>query len=292
MTGRLKRAGVAGLCHVLRTYPRLPGRWRAVPYALRAVRSIGSDLPEITVTTAHGFRFRCNPGDWLGQHVYVTGSWEEGTTDLVPALLGDGAVAVDVGANVGYFTLLMARCVGKRGRVHAFEPMPGASARLRQHVEMNGFTNVVVHDEAVSDQPGVGRLFPGPPDHTSVASLQPRADAVGLDVRCTALDEEFGTERVQLLKIDSEGFEPQVIAGARRLMARGVPYVIAEVSDSAWPATLMAAGFRMYRISWDGIRRVDRPDDPGLPTQYNALFASVPLPAALTSLLRESPKPF
>jgi len=237
------------------------------------------------VRTVHGFTMECDLRDWVSQHVFVTGSYEEGLPQVMAQLVRPGSVVVDVGANVGFYTLLLANLAGPTGRVHAFEPMPHALTRLRKHVTMNRLQNVEIHEAAASSSDGTVPFYLGPVEHTSISSLHPLEGSTSIDVQCTTLDralEKAGP--IDFIKMDVEGAEPEALAGAQHLLSRGVPYLVAEVSDSGWPATLIERGYAMYHITWQGVRKVDDPRDPSLPAQYNALFSLGTLPAGVAVL--------
>jgi FkbM family methyltransferase len=282
MSQRLLLRGAAALCRRVRSFP---GRWRLVRRVLRAVRAHGHELGSTVVTTHHGFRIRCDLEDWVAQYVYATGTYEERTTDLVTRLVHPGATVVDVGANIGVFTLLLSRLAGPHGRVHAFEPMPVAIARLRGNLALNRVTNVVVHEAAASEASGEAPLFLGPASHTSIASLGEMDGAERVAVRCTSLDEALaGCGPLELIKIDAEGAEPRIITGAMRLVSEGqAPQIIAEVSEPGWPSRLMKLGYEMYWIDWGGLVRVDDPVHPGLPGQFNAFFTQRGLPPGVAA---------
>src|SRR5262249_41087030 len=164
-----------------------------------------------------GFRLRIKPQDWLGRHVYVTGEYEPATSRVIEALLRPGDTFLDIGANIGYFTLLASRRVGKAGLVFAFEPVPQTRENLLRNVRLNCATNVVVREEAVADSTGEDSFFLGPPDHSGISSLRSLLNASGvLKIRKTRLDDLLppGT-RVDLIKIDIEGAEYHALRGMR-----------------------------------------------------------------------------
>jgi FkbM family methyltransferase len=224
------------------------------------------------VTTRHGFRIQCELEDWLSQHVFVSGSYEENTASLFEALIRPGDTVVDVGANLGFFTLLFSSLVGETGAVIACEPMPLALERLRRHLALNEAKNVTLHAVAVSSTNGEARFYLGPPEHTSISSLNPREHAAEVIVSCRRLDDLLAGRHVDFIKIDVEGAEADVLEGAEETLRRGVRNIVAEVSSPAWPSRLLERGYRMYAIHWDALRPVLDPADPRLPTQYNALF--------------------
>jgi FkbM family methyltransferase len=277
MSGHLGLRAQAALC---RRTQDLPGRWRVVRRVLREVRAHGHEMGPVVVSTRHGFRLRCELHDWVPQYVYATGSYEERTTELITRLVGPGAHAVDVGANIGFFTLLLSRLVGPAGRVIAFEPLPAAIERLRANLSLNKVRNVTVQEAAVCEAPGESSLFLGPVSHSSMASLTNRTGVGEVRVRCTSLDEALaGCGPIEVLKIDAEGAEPRVLAGASRILSAGVPYIFAEVSDPGWPSLLQRQGYEMYWIDWNGLVRVVDASHRGLPDQFNAFFTRRGLPA-------------
>lgn len=159
--------------------------------------------------------------------------------------LRPGDVALDCGANLGLFTVMMARSVGRRGVVHAFEPSPGALGDLVRVLRMNRVGNVVVSSSALSDQCGEA-LF------CDITDGDVRREASHLDLlgRIGFLQEKFNVRdhrpvRVPtvtldaytaehslapaLMKIDVEGAELLVLEGARRCVAANRPALVIEV---------------------------------------------------------------
>lgn len=273
------RSGVlrplAALC---RSTARFPGRWRIVQWSVKESRAVGAAMGETTVTTGDGFRFTCDLRDWIGQYVFVTGTYEEPTAALMSRMVRPGDTVVDVGANVGYFTLLLSHLVGPTGRVHAFEPMPHALERLKAHLAMNRCQNVTLHECAVGSTSGTTRLYLGPRHHTSVSSLMARDGAEAVDVHCTTLDDALAGIRPTLVKVDVEGWESEVMAGAKTLLdSPDPPRIIAEVSDPGWTRGLQERGFTMFAIGEAGPREIVNADLEG--GQFNALFCRTPLPA-------------
>ncbi len=143
--------------------------------------------------------------------------------------LREGMTVFDVGANVGEMTLLFSRFVGA-GKIHAFEPSEKCFARLSTVCAAAGRRNVVLNRRAVTEQAGAVRLHVYDDDHLSWNSIAQRPLAnYGInimsptieEVSATTLDsycEEHRIERIDLLKIDTEGAEYQVLLSARRLL--------------------------------------------------------------------------
>lgn len=150
----------------------------------------------------------------------LNGTYEREQTALFEQLLRPGATVLDVGANVGYYTLLASVLVGEGGRVHAFEPEPRNAGFLRDHVRINGRGNVTVQQAAVSDRAGTARF-----DFGSGSGTGHLADAGAIEVRTLRLDDYCAEHGLapSALKIDVEGAEMSVLEGARETLARHRP---------------------------------------------------------------------
>lgn len=162
-------------------------------------------------------------------------SWlyERETTLFFGTWLRSGDTVIDVGANIGYFTILAAQMVGEAGAVHAFEPNPRVAALLRQSVVLNRFEKRVnVTEKAVSAHTGSLRFFyPTDSGNTYEATVVMRDDIAleSLDVGCVSLDDyalSKRIDRVRLLKIDVEGAELDVLSGAARLLSEIRPAAV------------------------------------------------------------------
>lgn len=160
----------------------------------------------------------------IAPHLLWEGRWEPWIDHHVLYAVQPGMTVCDVGAAFGYYTLLMAEKVGARGRVHAFEPNPSLAALLEQSVAVNGFhPRVTIHQLALGAEDGELRLHV---DRESVggaflspADAQAGTDAVPVVVR--RLDDLVpADQKVDFLKIDVEGFEAAVMAGARATLER------------------------------------------------------------------------
>lgn len=190
---------------------------------------------------------------WIRRHA----TWEADVIRLLRSVVRPGMTVVDVGANVGFHTVLLSRLVGPAGRVHAFEPLPETIGMLRANLWRHGCANTVVHPMAVSDQAGVVELEIDPEGGSGT-----HIGAGDLRVRCTTLDEALADTRVDVLKVDVEGAEPMVLRGAAALIARS-PKLLAVVEfrregilDGSGPQDMLALyemlGFSLHLLAADG----------------------------------------
>ena len=167
--------------------------------------------------------------------------YEPATSMTVMEILRPGDTVFDVGANVGYFSLLSNAIAPGACRVFAFEPNPVAFGILTANVVANTPHNITCFNVGVADRSGTSILMPRP-DHSksrllhSGGALAPRDGAEHSTVPVVSLDEvagQHGIDTVRLLKIDVEGFEPFVMLGAKSLLTSGrVEYVICEINDA------------------------------------------------------------
>jgi len=169
---------------------------------------------------------------------------EPATLGYIRDFLKPGMVFVDVGANVGFFTLAAASIVGPTGRVIAYEPTPTVGKRLEENVKLNRFANVTIRPVAVADKPGSLHFYESAddPEANSVfgSGAHSEVPAVSLD------SEQLG--KVDLLKIDAEGAEPLVLSGAKKLLAAR-PTLIIEVNPIALRQAGSSAEDLMAQIS-------------------------------------------
>jgi FkbM family methyltransferase len=151
--------------------------------------------------------------------------------------LRKGMTVMDVGANLGLYSLLISRAVGPSGKVYAFEPVPEIFARLKEHIALNNATNVIPVPIALSDEKGKAKMSV----RGGESSLFRRVSDEFVEVQVERLDdfvEREKIERVDAIKIDAEGAELKVIRGADKTIRRNKPILMVEIH----PATLQAAG--------------------------------------------------
>lgn len=137
--------------------------------------------------------------------------YEPATTDYLKNHVKRGDIALDIGAHVGYYTLLFAELVGPDGRVYAFEPNPDMMKVLKFNVKSNGFENVTFIQKAASDFTGKTRLYV--PEVTDTASLNPMTGVRKIiEIESVRVD-DLNIGQIDFVKIDVEGAEFRVLKG-------------------------------------------------------------------------------
>lgn len=144
---------------------------------------------------------------------------------LVRRVLRPGDVAIDAGANIGFFSLIMWRQVGQAGRVHAFEPQPAAVERLRENASLNQADRIIIVPKGVwreSSQATLYHFDDVPMNEASLGNRDDRQVDQTIDVELTRIDDEV-TGSPRLVKLDVEGAELAAIEGASRVLFGGPP---------------------------------------------------------------------
>jgi FkbM family methyltransferase len=173
-----------------------------------------------------------NPDDAIVSRVIARdGIWEPLETKVFRSHVGPGDVVVDVGANLGYYTLLAARLVGAEGHVYAFEPDPESFALLERNVELNGYENVTAVPLALGKAPGKLPLYLNAKNRGDHRVYDPTGERRSVEVDVVTLDayrEDHGVERVDFLKIDTQGAECLILAGAEKTLAQAGLTIVLE----------------------------------------------------------------
>ncbi|MHB8636582.1 MAG: FkbM family methyltransferase [Fimbriimonadaceae bacterium] len=168
----------------------------------------------------------------VGATCFRTREWEPHVAAAIEARLAPGGMGLDIGANIGVFSALMARCVGPRGAVHAFEPVPATFAQLQATQRANRALNLHCHNLALSDV--AGRVEMHHTRWSGNASLYPRpsdGSCARTAVEATTLDSWRSARTVptiSLIKLDVEGAELSVLRGATGVLAADRPALIVE----------------------------------------------------------------
>ena len=169
-----------------------------------------------------------------------TGEYEAASMAYCKSVLKPGMTFVDVGANIGLFSLMAARQVGPTGKVYAFEPGADNCTLLRKNIEQNGYRNVTIVEKAVSDKTGTCTLYQSgfnTADHRIYHVSNSRKQVT---IGCVALDDYFPTgTTVDMIKMDIEGAEESGIRGMKRILNenQGVKFIV-----ECWPAILRKVG--------------------------------------------------
>lgn len=200
---------------------------------------------------AAGCRVSVSPAESLS---YILGTAEPELQSAIRKYVSVGATVYDIGANIGYVSLSLAKRVGPTGCVFAFEPMPENLASLRENIANNSFANIHVIEAAASDASGTAQIRMA--DNLSMASLvwhRNNPSAQTLSVQTVVIDELVEANELRppsFVKIDVEGAEGLVLRGMQRTIASAKPVLFVECSDLGRETTWKLLGALNYRCQY------------------------------------------
>jgi FkbM family methyltransferase len=243
-----------------RAVPFERGRWRigALAQSLMDPAQLGGAVR--TITTRHGFRLNLTLTELVDRTIYCSGEWEPLETNLIRQLLRPGDSFADVGANIGYFSLLGAQLVGPEGKVYAFEANARTFALFEANLALNRAANVTPHLVAVGEAPGTVWIAHEEEGNAGADFTVSEDPGHGAAVPVSRLDSLIADPRLRLIKLDIEGAEAKAIRGADALLWRAAapdlifeftPAFLARGGDN--PAELLTfLGSRGYRLQQIG----------------------------------------
>ena len=244
---------------ISRNAPFEKGRWRIGSLAYRLIDGGASSGVQSAVQTRHGFAMNLDLAQFVDRTIFCTGEWEPLETALISEILRPGDVFVDVGANIGYFTLLASRRVGASGRVIAVEANPRTFKLLDANVRLNSCTNVDLHHVAAGESAGFATMFEREAGNAGGDQVDFATNDTPGAIPVERLDELLGAQPVRLIKLDIEGAEAKALSGATGLLERAdapdlvfefTPKFLAGMGDDprALIGLLETLGYRLQTI--------------------------------------------
>ena len=212
------------------------------------------------------------PNNETCRSLFVTGRYEPNELCVLDRVLKAGMVFVDVGANVGLYSLFAASKMGGQGIVVAIEASSRECDRLRRNIELNGFRNVRVIQAAASDRVGETELMVAPPEHGGHNTLGAFAYGTPVEskerVKTTRIDDivrERALTRLDVIKMDIEGAELAALRGAEETLRRFHPLLLLEVSDRSLQHQHATSGQLLDHVASFGYRMYAFDPQTGLP---------------------------
>lgn len=203
----------------------------------------------ITVETIFGFKINCDRNDYIGRKIIHDGVWEPLLAKTIRKLIRVGDLCVDIGANIGFDTLIMSTSTGSDGLVMAFEPDWVNIEALIQNLRLNTASNVQILSVGLGDRISSGKLDTlGERGHSN---LRPKIND-NIDHQCitilplTKILDTYSQQRIRLIKLDVEGFEHKTLAGAQEILDR-VDIVICEI-DAQFLADCGDTPYKIFEL--------------------------------------------
>ena len=184
---------------------------------------------KVIVDTNFGFKIELDPlfDKNIENIIYKRGVYELGTVSILQKLLNKGDVFVDVGANIGFLSLVASAKVGHSGRVYAFEPVPSTFEILKTNKQINNFEQLCLNQFALGNKNENLKIF-NEKNNRGGASIINHTQSQGITISVKKLDDLNIKEKINVIKIDVEGFEFEVLKGAEKTIKKDKPNLIIE----------------------------------------------------------------
>jgi len=159
--------------------------------------------------------------DVISKSIYLQNTWEPSESGIFLDFIKPGDAIVDIGAHIGWYSLLARTKTSDDGIIYAIEPEPRSYKILCENIKLNNYHNIIPINKAIGEKNELKKLYynlykNGP----SVYQLFPISNESHIDVELITLDEIIGEEHVDIIKIDVEGYEVKVLQGAKNILSR------------------------------------------------------------------------
>ena len=186
-----------------------------------------------TVVELPTFKLMVNPNDRVGGDILAAKSYEKEVTQAITSVLKPGQTFVDIGANIGYFTMLASTLVEEDGKIIAFEPGETNCKLVTNSMHANNFANIELHQLAVSNEEKFLNYHGGGATSNGYVSEASDQSSYAKLVKAVALDDFLiNEERLDVIKMDIEGAEGQALAGMKQVIQKFRPTIFTEFSPT------------------------------------------------------------
>lgn len=221
---------------LLNAYTRqLPFPHRGLKYFLKVANRLGITNKTYIKKFPGNFYMQVNPAEHIQQQLFWYGYYEKSLGDILKKLVKPGDVFLDIGANIGYFSLLIANHVSTT-KVISFEPVSDLFQKLKDNISINDFKNITAINAAVGEMNVERELFLSGSDNLGMSSFQQPENFSGQKemVKVITIDEWFkraGLAKIDIIKLDVEGSELAALTGMKEILPNFKPIVIVEINS-------------------------------------------------------------
>ena len=223
---------------LLNVYTRnFPFPHRGLKYFLRVAKSLGIDNKVYKKRLHNNFYMLLNPTEHIQQQLFWYGCYEKELGDLVKKMLRPDDVFIDIGANIGYFSLLAAT-ISPTIKVISFEPVKDLFKKMDKNFSINDSKNIIAINAAVGEINEHRHLYLSAIDNLGMSSFQQPENYSGKreKVEVIVVDDWFktsGLTKIDLIKLDIEGSELAALKGMRTVLEKQMPVLIVEINPEA-----------------------------------------------------------
>ena len=247
-----------------RRLPYHPGKWRITAALEKGARDSWTSP---RTARCHGIWYELDLRDFVARNIFLN-TYDNWEVRFVRRMLSPGSIVVDVGANIGFYSLICSKLIGEAGRVYAFEPATAAADQLVRNIRLNGAQNITLIRSALGSHCGTAAMLSASGTNTGKTQIAASFGAGSQQVPITTLD-SFVDQReltsLDFLKVDIEGFEMEFLTGAKHSIGRFRPVILIELNPKALGSygitpdavidTLKSASYNLLMPSWRGLKR-------------------------------------
>lgn len=221
-------------------------------------RKISDKRGIIRITTVNNNKLYIDLADRIiSSKLLQYGYWEKGLTDLVGRIIKPGMTAIDIGAHIGYYSVLFSQLVQPGGKVFSFEPEPYNFSLLKKNIEINKINNCIIENKAISDIDNKLKLYLDPDNfggHSATSRGNPNNF---IEVEALPLDDYFKDKdtHVDFIKIDIEGGEYSALDGAKDIIRKNPDLImVLELNPEQMNVSKISPGSFLKKIRSHGFQ--------------------------------------
>lgn len=221
-------------------------------YTIYRYKNLGHG--QILVETNDGLKYLLNSKNYPDQRILYDGVFERESTNFVSRFCKEGMYCIDVGANFGYYSVLIASLVGEYGKVVCFEPSKIFRERLLENIELNSLKNIIVFETGLSNRKATEKMYIGSQTATMhwVEGEDNGATPSILSIELDSLDIIFPSlkiEKIDFIKADIDGHELYFLKGAEQTIRKFKPTILLEVNNlHYWKAGVNIFDFHKFVV--------------------------------------------
>lgn len=212
----------------------------------------------------HNFKLKLHIDDWVQENLFFLGEYEAAELKTAEFFLKEDSVFIDIGANVGLYTVHLSKIINNKGKIFCFEPFSANFNSLHENIMLNNLVHVQIQKLAIGAQEENIKLYCNPAHHNlGMISVIPMENSYTEEVKSVTLDGFLKLNcvtRIDLIKIDIEGYEYQALCGMKETLTTFKPALLIEILDAGQKDInnvncenfLKALGYTKYFIGDDG----------------------------------------
>ena len=229
---------------------------RSIKYSLLKLKAKNGYL----VKNVQGSKMKLDLNDeGISKDLAVDGIREPGSTKIMKDFIKQGDVAVDIGANLGYYALMESRLVGSNGKVYAIEPSPSNFEALKENIKLNGYKNIECYKLGIGDKKETAKMFISSHSNLNSLVIQKNKKIIdNIDIQITSLNDFIkGKEFPDFIRMDVEGYEYNIIKGMNDLLKSKKPlklfielhpHIMTKDKTTFVLESLMKSGFEVEKV--------------------------------------------